>query len=207
MSTFKEALRESLATFAAGVKEKYKNVQENVIEEIKVNGTSQTVTGKSVDISVPTNISELANDSKYQTDEQVAAAIAAKVSSTYKAGGSVAFDNLPELAEINLGLVVNVTGKFTTTDSFVEGAGTKHPSGTNVVVVKVGEDYKYDVLAGFVDLSGYATAEQTAADIANAKAEAVSEANSATDTKLAEYVKLSDFEVITDEEIEAMLAD
>ena len=32
--------------------------------------------------------------------------------------------------------------------------GNKYPKGTNVVVVKSGEDYKFDVLAGFVDLSG-----------------------------------------------------
>ena len=53
-----------------------------------------------------------------------------------------------------LGNVYNVTNAFTTTDSFVEGAGNKYPKGTNVVVVKSGEDYKFDVLAGFVDLSG-----------------------------------------------------
>ena len=104
---------------------------------------------------VPTAVSALANDANYQTGEQVAAAINAKVSSTYKAGGSAAFASLPELVEANLGLVVNVTEKFTTTADFVEGADSKHPAGTNVAVVKVGEDYKYDVLAGFVDLSGY----------------------------------------------------
>ena len=56
-------------------------------------------------------------------------------------------------------LPIYVTDKFTTTDSFVEGAGKKHPAGTNVVVVQSGEEYKYDVLAGFVDLSGYVKAE------------------------------------------------
>ena len=109
--------------------------------------------------AIPTAVSALTNDAKYQTEEQVTAAITAKVSSTYKAGGSAAFADLPELTEVNLGLVVNVTDKFTTTDSFVEGAGKKHPAGTNVVVVQSGEEYKYDVLAGFVDLSGYVKAE------------------------------------------------
>ncbi len=109
--------------------------------------------------AIPTAVSALTNDAKYQTEEQVTAAINAKVSSTYKAGGSAAFADLPELTEVNLGLVVNVTDKFTTTDSFVEGAGKKHPAGTNVVVVQSGEEYKYDVLAGFVDLSGYVKAE------------------------------------------------
>jgi hypothetical protein len=109
--------------------------------------------------AIPTAVSALTNDAKYQTEEQVTAAINAKVSSAYKAGGSVAFADLPELAVANLGLVVNVTDKFTTTDSFIEGAGKKHPAGTNVVVVQTGEEYKYDVLAGFVDLSGYVKAE------------------------------------------------
>lgn len=58
-----------------------------------------------------------------------------------------------------LGNVYNVTDAFTTTANFVEGAGNKYPKGTNVVVVKVGDAYKYDVLAGFVDLSGYVEKE------------------------------------------------
>lgn len=206
-NVFKSTILDALGKFAVEIKNKYKDVQENVIEEINVNGTAQSVADKSVNISIPTSVSELTNDSKYQTDEQVAAAIAAKVSSTYKAGGSVSFDNLPELSETNLGLVVNVTNKFTTTDSFVDGAGAKHPAGTNVVVVEAGEEYKYDVLAGFVDLSGYDTAEKTAEDIAAAKAEAIEQANSNTDGKLAGYVKLTDLVEISNEEIAAMFAD
>lgn len=108
---------------------------------------------------IPTQVSELTNDAKYQTEEQVAAAINAKVSSTYKAGGSVAFADLPELTDANLGLVVNVTEKFATTADFLEGEGRTHPAGTNVAVVQMGEDYKYDVLAGFMDLTGYVRTE------------------------------------------------
>lgn len=51
--------------------------QANVIEKIKVNGTEQAVTDKAVDITVPTKVSDLDNDSKFQTDTEVAAAIAA----------------------------------------------------------------------------------------------------------------------------------
>ena len=68
---------------------------------------------------IPAKVSDLTNDAKFQTEEQVAA-IGAKVASAYKAGGSVTFASLPELTEANLGLVVNVTDKFTTTDSFLE---------------------------------------------------------------------------------------
>jgi len=140
----------------------------------------------------PTKVSDLTNDSKYQTDTEVAAAINAKVASTYKAGGSVAFASLPELTEANLGLVVNVTDKFTTTADFVEGAGGKHPAGTNVVVAQVGDAYKYDVLAGFVDLSGYVQQEE-------------GKGLSSNDYTTAEKEKLAGLEFATDEEVAAML--
>lgn len=82
--------------------------------------------------------------------------IDSKISSVYKPAGSVAFASLPALAADVLGNVYNVTDAFTTTADFVEGAGSKYPSGTNVVIVQSGENYKFDVLAGFVDLSAYA---------------------------------------------------
>lgn len=88
------------------------------------------------------------------TDAYTKEELNAKISAVYKPAGSVAFADLPALAENVLGNVYNVTNAFTTTDSFVDGAGNKYPKGTNVVVVKSGEDYKFDVLAGFVDLSG-----------------------------------------------------
>jgi len=88
------------------------------------------------------------------TDAYTKDELNAKISAVYKPAGSVAFADLPELAEGVLGNVYNVTNAFTTTDSFVEGTGNKYPKDTNVVVIKSGEDYKFDVLAGFVDLSG-----------------------------------------------------
>ena len=104
------------------------------------------------------------------TAEQIGSAISGAISSVYKPGGSAAFDSLPELSAANLGKVVNVTDDFTTTADFVEGAGKMHPAGTNVGIVDTdttGESpsYKYDVLAGFVDLSGYSSTEQMNAAI------------------------------------------
>lgn len=104
------------------------------------------------------------------TAVQIESAISGAVSSVYKPGGSAAFDSLPELSAANLGKVVNVATDFTTTENFVEGAGKTHPAGTNVVIVDTdltGENpsYKYDVLAGFVDLSGYSSTEQMNAAI------------------------------------------
>lgn len=50
----------------------------NTINKIKVNGTEQQIAeDKSVDIVVPVKVSDLTNDSKFQTDAEVAAAIAA----------------------------------------------------------------------------------------------------------------------------------
>lgn len=47
----------------------------NTIESIKVNGTAQTITNKTVDISVPTNNNQLTNGAGYQTASQVNTAI------------------------------------------------------------------------------------------------------------------------------------
>ena len=90
-------------------------------------------------------------------DSNIRSLIAERLSTTYKAGGSVAFSALPALTAENLGVVVNVNEAFTTNANFVEGAGKNHPAGTNVVVALSGSTYKYDALAGFVDLSAYAT--------------------------------------------------
>lgn len=45
--------------------------QTNVIEIIKRNGTNLTVTGKAVDIRVPTKLSDLTNDRTFQTEAQI----------------------------------------------------------------------------------------------------------------------------------------
>lgn len=86
---------------------------------------------------------------------EMQSAINAAVSSVYEPKGSVAFASLPALAAGMVGDVYNVTDAFTTTASFVEGAGKKYPAGTNVVCVADGDAQKWDVLSGMVDLSGY----------------------------------------------------
>ena len=85
--------------------------------------------------------------------------VASQVSSVYKAKGSVAdLSSLPTPDKAHEGFVYNIESEFTTTDLFVEGAGKTYPAGTNVVIVNTtGTEYKYDVLAGMVDLSSYAT--------------------------------------------------
>ena len=82
-----------------------------------------------------------------------------KLSSVYKPGGNMLFANLPEPSAANLGLVYSMNDAFTTDDRFIASQPTSYPIGTNVVCVQVTVEetptYLYDVLAGFVDLSGY----------------------------------------------------
>lgn len=54
----------------------------NVIETVKVNGVAQGVSDKAVDITVPTKISDLNNDSQFQTNAQVAQAIKTAIAAT-----------------------------------------------------------------------------------------------------------------------------
>lgn len=127
----------------------------NIIDSITVNSTAATVSNKTVALTIPTKVSDISNDSGFQTAEQVEASIDAKVSGVYRASESATLATLPALTKANLGRVSNMTESFTTTADFVEGAGITFPLGTNVVIVEaLGGGYKYDVLAGFVDLSG-----------------------------------------------------
>lgn len=133
----------------------------NVIEEIKVNGVKQEPAEKAVNITVPTAVSALDNDKKFQTEEQVKAI----VSAVYKPGGSKSYAELPEASADVLGCVYNVTDGFTADAKFIDGITGTYPKGTNVVVVQVEDAYKYDVLAGFVDLTDYAKSADVATKV------------------------------------------
>lgn len=105
--------------------------------------------------------------------------IEAQISTVYRPAGSLAPAGLVAdlLIAGNIGKVYNITAEFITDANFVEGTGHKYSAGTNVVVINNGTeeiaDYKFDVLAGFIDLSAYAKT----ADV---------------DTKLADYAKTTE---------------
>jgi len=85
-----------------------------------------------------------------------------QIGRVYKPAGSISFAeliNTVDLDESNLGNIYNIKNAFTTTDAFVEGAGVSYPEGTNVGVVKDGNNYYFDVFVGQTDLSGYAYLE------------------------------------------------
>lgn len=102
---------------------------------------------------IPSKTSDLTNDSTFQTAANVDSKIDVKISGVYRASGQATLATLPALTAANLGRVYDMSADFTTTTNFVEGAGKAFPAGTNVAVVSVGNAYKYDVLAGTIDLS------------------------------------------------------
>ncbi len=172
----------------------------NKIDSIEVNGEVKVPDGqKKVSITVPKKVSELEDHGDYATKEEMNS----KISSVYKPGGSKTFSQLPTPGADYLGLVYNVTDEFTTTSSFVEGANNKYQKGTNVVVVQDGGAYKFDVLAGFVDLSGYATDSGVDAKL-KSYAKSTDLANYVQSGDLQDYVQTSALdEYVTDAELTA----
>ncbi len=129
----------------------------NIVTRLTIDGLAALIKENFAKKSeLPTKVGDLTNDQNYQTKTQVDAAIAAKVSAAYKAGGTVASPDFTKLAKEYEGFVYNVSAAFTTDAThYVEGVDKQYPAGTNIVVIKDGSGYKYDVLSGFVDLSGY----------------------------------------------------
>ena len=129
----------------------------------QINTLNEQMTTVQGDITtINSTLADKANSADVYTKQQTEDKISAAISSVYKPAGSTTFAALPAPAANVLGNVYNVTDAFTTTDQFVEGAGKSYPAGTNVAVVLVGEDYKYDVLSGMVDLSNYSTTDEIA---------------------------------------------
>ena len=129
----------------------------------QINTLNEQMTTVQGDITtINSTLADKANSADVYTKQQTDDKISAAISSVYKPAGSTTFAALPAPAANVLGNVYNVTDAFTTTDQFVEGSGKSYPAGTNVAVVLVGEDYKYDVLSGMVDLSNYSTTDEIA---------------------------------------------
>ena len=136
---------------------------------------------------------------KTQTDSKIDEKIAAKVSSTYKAAGTIKFASLPTPSATEEGKVYNISDAFTTTENFVEGAGQKYPAGTNVVCIDTADEaYKWDVLAGFVDLSAYATTESVTSGL-NSKVDKVEGSSLVEDADIAKLKALATINGVTEE--------
>lgn len=178
----------SVESFEYGVKalRNLAKAQANIIEEVQVNGTKVNPdANKKVNITVPTDLNQLDNsNTDFQSGAQVDAKVSAAISSTYKPGGTkAAAEILPALlVKANEGKVYNLTSDLVITDEtkqyFVENEAKTIPTGANIGVIEttpaddsdpenpVAAVYKFDVLQGLQDLSGYLTpADITVVDV------------------------------------------
>lgn len=115
--------------------ESYVDQNGGKIDTIKVNGTTQQITNKAVDISVPTKVSDLTNDSNFQTASDVQSAISSAVSTVLKYKGAV-----PDLAALEA-----ITTKEVGDVYDVQSSGINYAwSGT-----------AWDPLGFYIDMSDY----------------------------------------------------
>lgn len=125
-TTYGEATQSTAGLLSAADKTKLDGVDDsadvNVIEIVKVNGTSLTPdSNKAVDVTVPTATSDLTNDSTFQTQAQVEAAISAAVASAYIFRGSVNTEGDLPSSDLTAGDVYNIVA-----------ASSYGPAGMNV---------------------------------------------------------------------------
>lgn len=138
---------------------------------------------------------------KTETEGKIDEKINVAISTTYRAAGSIAFEALPTLAASEEGKVYNISNEFTTTANFVEGAGKKYPVGTNVVCIDVGTDeYKWDVLAGFVDTSALATKQELTEGL-ETKVDKVAGSSLVTDTLIAKLTGMAEIKSVKEGEL------
>lgn len=151
----------------------------NVITTVKVNGVAQAVTDKALNVAVPVKVSELTNDSKFQTDTEVAAVVAAAPHlQRKKVSNSAAID--PSAADA---------------DKYI------------YMIPKTGSDSddlydEYMVLDGKVEHVG-----NTKVDLTGYVQKVDGKGLSVNDYTDAEKVKLAGIETATDAEVDAMLTE
>lgn len=89
------------------------------------------------------------NSAKSKSEAQKYAEQAKEISESLSGAlrplGTISFADLPSTADANSGDMYNITGQFTTTTDFKEGAGNIIPAGSNVYLTA---DRYWDVLAG-----------------------------------------------------------
>lgn len=156
--------------------------QPNKIESVKVNGTAQTIAAdKSVNIAVPTKVSQLSNDSGYQTGTQVSDTVTKAVA---------AADHLKRK-------VVASTTAISTSAADAAQYIYMVPKGTGKDADKYDEymviDGALEKVGGWeVDLTGYVKKE-------------TGKGLSTNDFTTEEKNKLAGLVLATDEEVDAML--
>ena len=123
------------------------------------------------------------NSSHYPSCPAVKEAIDTAVASAYHAAGTMSVAHLTNalLVASNQGNVYNITDSGTTTADFVDGAGHPIVAGDNVGICDVGGGvYKFDLLSGFVDLSGYLAKTGDGSDVTSTFTKASGDTSSIT---------------------------
>lgn len=127
------------------------------------------------------------NSEHYPSCPAVKEAIDTAVASVYHAAGPKTVSQLTSslLVAANQGNVYNMTDSGTTTADFIEGAGRPIRAGDNVGICDVGGGvYKFDLLSGFVDLTGYLAANGDGSDVTASFTTTSTRANITTGEKL-----------------------
>lgn len=188
-TTYDEATTSQSGLMSADDKAKLNGIesgsQENVIESISVNGTEQTITNKNVDISVPTNVSQLNNDSGYQNASQVDTAITSKGYQTAEqVGGIVESYGYQNASQVNTAIEAKGYQTANQVNAIVESKGYQ----TSQQVESAIDAREYQTrsqVAGIVEGYGYQNAQQvenkiesygyqTASDVSTAITDALS---------------------------------
>ena len=169
------------------------NAERNTLVQVSINGTQGTIDPGSrvcaLTLALPTKVSELQNDSNFQTDTQVSQSITTALQNYYTKTDTYT------KTEVNAAIAAANHLKF----QVVEQLPTQDISSTTIYLVAKAEpngqdgyteylyvDSKWEVLGDTdIDLSGYVTTESLTSTLAN-------------------YVKTSDMVEITAMEIEAM---
>ena len=115
--------------------------------------TTSALTTATTDMATKTWVTS----QNYATTSNVNTLISQAVSTVYTPKGSLTdISTLTTLATSGkVGDVYNISSEFTTTNVFIEGIGKKYPAGTNIVLVEVEGEKKWDVLAGSIDTSNF----------------------------------------------------
>lgn len=90
----------------------------NVIETIQVNGSAQPVSGKTVNITVPTNNNQLTNGAGYQTAAQVTSAIDQAIQGVSQFDFEVV-QSLPTTGEKGTIYLVPIAGRTNAYDEYI----------------------------------------------------------------------------------------
>lgn len=102
--------------------------QPNVIESVSVNGTKQLVTAKGVNITVPTDVSELNNDAGYLTEHQDISGIEDAI-----AGLTIKLNALADSDDTTLDQLSEIVAYIKNNKSLIDGITTGKVSVDDIV--------------------------------------------------------------------------